>query len=66
MKRRFLAAGFSSALALVALPAVETGPEVGSKIPAIRAIDQNGREQDFHSLTGPKGLMLVFFRSADW
>lgn len=43
-----------------------TGLEIGQKIPPFRAIDQNGRLQDFNSVRGPKGAAVVFFRSADW
>lgn len=42
------------------------GPGLGEKAPAIRAVDQNGKLQDFASLRGPKGLLILFFRSADW
>lgn len=42
------------------------GPSVGLAIPRFEAKDQNGRARDFSSLAGPKGLVLVFFRSADW
>jgi hypothetical protein len=45
---------------------VPTGPAVGATIPAFEALDLNGKPQTLASLTGPKGLMLVFFRSADW
>ena len=44
----------------------KTGPAVGTKIPALQAIDQDGKPRDFQSLRGPKGLVLVFARSADW
>jgi cytochrome oxidase Cu insertion factor (SCO1/SenC/PrrC family) len=44
----------------------EKGPPVGQKIPVFEARDQFGREQTLASLTGPKGLVLLFFRSADW
>ena len=43
-----------------------TGPEVGQKIPSFSALDQHGKLQDFNSIRGPKGAMIVFFRSADW
>ena len=43
-----------------------TGPEVGQKIPSFGALDQHGKLQDFNSIRGPKGAMIVFFRSADW
>ena len=42
------------------------GPAVGSQVPDFQLIDQNGQNRDLRSLYGPKGLMLVFFRSADW
>lgn len=60
---KLLPAGLMAALAL---SAVNTGPEAGAKVPAFEARDQNGRLQTFNSLKGPNGLMLVFFRSADW
>lgn len=60
-------------LCLLALPVaalcaqnIKTGPEVGQQVPAFSAADQNGRTQDLKSILGPKGAMLVFFRSADW
>lgn len=43
-----------------------TGPEVGQKIPPFRGIDQNGRVQDFNSIKGPQGAVIMFNRSADW
>lgn len=46
--------------------AFATGPEVGQKIPYFRALDQNGKLQNFNSIRGPKGAMIVFLRSADW
>ena len=42
------------------------GPAVGQPLPAFEARDQHGRLRDFASLKGPNGLVLVFFRSADW
>jgi hypothetical protein len=53
----------SSALAA---QTIKTGPAVGEKAPTFSAPDQNGREQTLPSVAGPKGTMLVFFRSADW
>ena len=44
----------------------KTGPEVGAGIPPLDALDQAGKRQTFESLRGPKGLVLVFTRSADW
>lgn len=42
------------------------GPEVGKRIPAFEALDQNGRMQTFDSIRGPNGAVIVFIRSADW
>ncbi len=44
----------------------DPGTKVGESIPAFQLRDQNGKEQSLASLSGPKGVMLVFFRSADW
>jgi peroxiredoxin len=44
----------------------KTGPAVGSRIPDFEAIDLAGKRQTFNSLKGPRGLVLVFARSADW
>jgi hypothetical protein len=46
--------------------AVPTGPAVGQTVPDFRLEDQNGRTQTLHSILGPKGALLVFYRSADW
>jgi peroxiredoxin len=45
---------------------IKAGPNVGQQVPAFSATDQNGRNQTLKSVMGPKGAMLVFFRSADW
>ena len=42
------------------------GPAVGAHVPEFELADQSGQSRNLQSLTGPKGLMLVFFRSADW
>ena len=44
----------------------KTGPAVGAVVPAFSATDQNGRIQTLQSVLGAEGVMLVFFRSADW
>lgn len=43
-----------------------TGPAVGLPVPDFSLQDQSGRTQTLKSISGPKGTMLVFFRSADW
>ena len=46
---------------------VETlGPKVGDIVPDFTLPDQHGAARTLKSLMGPKGAMLVFFRSADW
>jgi len=45
---------------------VKSGPAVGQSVPDFSAPDQNRVNQTLHSIMGPKGAMLVFFRSADW
>lgn len=66
------------ALVLLALTAVQNtpvattpdvsmlGPQAGDKVPAFSLPDQQGRTRTLASLMGPKGLVLVFNRSADW
>jgi hypothetical protein len=51
---------------LVANAAIKTGPPVGGRIPDFSAPDQNGTAQSLKTIAGPKGAMLVFYRSADW
>jgi hypothetical protein len=49
------------------LPDVQKlGPQVGSRVPDFTLLDQKGQSRTLASLMGPKGLMLVFNRSADW
>jgi hypothetical protein len=52
-----------------AAPAVDTrsiGPQIGAAVPAFSGVDQSGTTRTLASVYGPKGAMLVFFRSADW
>lgn len=52
-----------------AAPAVDVetlGPKVGDKVPDFTLQDQGGQTRSLSSLLGPKGAVLVFFRSADW
>jgi len=39
---------------------------VGSVIPEIKALDQNGETRNLASLTGERGLLLMFSRSFNW
>ena len=52
---------------ITALPNVQQlGPQVGERVPDFTLNDQRGHPRTLTSLVGPSGLMLVFFRSADW
>lgn len=43
------------------------GPALGSNLPAsIQLPDSSGALQGFDNLTGAKGSVIVFYRSADW
>ena len=55
-----------AATTLVAQAAITTGPEIGQAIPAFSMSDQAGTMQTLKSVMGPKGTLLVFYRSADW
>src|SRR5688572_9417685 len=69
---RSLAVAVSLGLfALAAVPlmaaAPEIGPPIGAKVPDIGSPpDQTGAQRSLASLMGEKGLVLFFFRSADW
>ena len=47
-------------------PLTGIGLAVGQKAPAFSAPDQFGAQQTLETLRGPKGTVLLFFRSADW
>ena len=48
------------------LLAREYGPPVGSRMPDFTLRDQSGKARTLKSLLGPKGAVILFFRSADW
>jgi hypothetical protein len=70
MPRRVSVFGLLVWTLLAAVPDAQdlssTGPAVGSRLPAFSAVDQFGRMQTLQTLAGSQGVMLVFFRSADW
>jgi hypothetical protein len=65
-----LAGLFAQLPAMAQLPAKidvsKLGPQVGERVPDFSLKDQNGRMWTLQSIMGPKGAMLVFYRSADW
>jgi len=42
------------------------GPKIGERLIDFSLPDQHGVTRSLRSLVGPKGVVLVFFRSADW
>lgn len=50
----------------VRVPVEERGLKAGESVPAFSLHDQLDTERTLASLTGPKGLVLLFVRSADW
>jgi cytochrome oxidase Cu insertion factor (SCO1/SenC/PrrC family) len=49
------------------LPDVQAlGPAVGERVPDFTLPDQHGESRTLASLMGANGLVLVFYRSADW
>ncbi len=43
-----------------------SGPAVGKPVPSFALPDQDGQQRSLQSILGPKGALLVFYRSADW
>jgi hypothetical protein len=67
--RLYAAFGLSTVLLQIGAmqgQSIKTGPSVGQRVPGFSARDQANRTQTLKSVMGPKGVMLVFFRSADW
>jgi len=58
-----------AALALLwpaAALAFDIGPAVGGQIPALHATDARGQAVKLADITGRRGVVLIFFRSAKW
>ncbi len=45
---------------------LSVGPNVGSKAPMLSTVNVQGDSQSIKQLSGDKGLVILFFRSADW
>jgi peroxiredoxin len=54
----FFAAGAASAH--------DVGPPVGARVPALSVTTSGGEAATLRDLAGPKGVVLVFYRSARW
>ena len=51
---------------LAALGARDYGPAIGSRMPELEMRDQHGKTRTLRNVLGPKGAVILFFRSADW
>jgi hypothetical protein len=47
-------------------PAFDVGPPIGTHIPALHATDAAGKPVGLRAISGRKGVVLLFFRSAKW
>ena len=54
------------AIHIASIDLMSIGLAVGQKAPAFSLRDQSGRTQTLDTLRGPRGTVLLFFRSADW
>jgi len=59
-------AAVSQTVAQMSVDIDALGPKVGDRLPGFSLPDQHGQEHSLQSLLGPKGAVIVFFRSADW
>jgi hypothetical protein len=66
MKRVVFAVAVAVTFSIALMAEQPTGPALGARVPEFEATDQNGESRKLTSLLGPKGAILVFYRSADW
>jgi len=64
--RSFAAALAPAAAIAIAAPGMAAIPDTGDAAPAFSARDSSGKLQSLRSLAGPKGTVVLFFRSAEW
>jgi len=55
-----------AALTAAFLTARDYGPAVGRPMPGFELHDQDGQARTLKGLLGPKGALILFYRSADW
>jgi peroxiredoxin len=63
---RMVIAALVAPAVVTAYAAIDAGLQPGARIPSFELKDQSGASQTFDSLKGPKGLLILFNRSADW
>jgi peroxiredoxin len=61
-----LSLAFYSPPSLAKSVSINVGPIVGDKAPSLTVIDTNNAAININDLTAKKGLIILFFRSADW
>jgi hypothetical protein len=53
-------------LVCYSLPGRDYGLPVGGRMASFELPDQDGKLRTLGSLLGPKGAIILFYRSADW
>jgi hypothetical protein len=66
MSRIGISAAAVFLLAGIAANGREYGPAIGTRLPPFELPDQTGKLHTLKSLLGPKGAVILFYRSADW
>ena len=66
MRKAVAVALATAAMSVQAAYQDDWGPPIGAALPAVAAADQTGAQRDLASLAGEQGLLLFFFRSANW
>jgi peroxiredoxin len=55
-----------STVSLAKSVSIDVGPNVGDKAPSLTVIDKNKKAVNIDELMAEKGVVILFFRSADW
>lgn len=68
MRSLFMVLAFVAGLiGTASAESIDIGPAVGAHIPSpFHVLDSSGAQKTYADITGPKGTVLVFVRSADW
>jgi hypothetical protein len=66
MSRIGISAAAVFLLAGISASGREYGPAIGTPLPSFELPDQAGKLHGLKSLLGPKGAVILFYRSADW
>ncbi len=66
MRRTFLTLLVAAIATPLLAQSIDIGPAVGAPAPTLMARDAQGKPRDLPGISGRKGVVLVFFRSARW